>query len=105
MKKLLFLCLIICELSNGADLCSQIELNNLRQEDPKLIKLIKEKMMLEPRPSVKGKLVLNVTYSHEISDAYMRAQYGQPFAIQDLFYGNINCNQHNSYEISIITMK
>jgi hypothetical protein len=63
------------------------ELQNFGQEDPELAKIVKENLLIPP-PEIKGLLMLNAT-SDLWSIPKLRAQYGQPIAIQDLFYGEI----------------
>ena len=62
------------------------DLQNFDQEDPELAKRVKENFLISP-PEDKGRLLLNST-SDLWSIPKLRAQYGQPIAVQDLFYGN-----------------
>jgi hypothetical protein len=64
--------------------CPSNDLHNLSQHDPELMQVIKAEVLMPP-PAVKSRPDLNMT-EHQRAFKF-RAQYGQPFAIQDLFYG------------------
>lgn len=64
------------------------------QEDRELAKHIKQNLLIPP-PTDGRQLILNITDVPGATFPKLRAQYGQPIAIQDIFYGNkINLLSH-----------
>lgn len=57
------------------------------QEDSELAKHIKQNLLISP-PIDGRQLNLNITDVPRAAFPNLRAQYGQPIAIQDIFYGN-----------------
>ena len=56
------------------------------QEDPELIARIKKNQLIPP-PSSEQPLSLNINEMNWPTLVFLAAQYGQPFAIEELFYG------------------
>jgi hypothetical protein len=62
------------------------DLLNFEQEDPELIERIKKNQLIPP-PVTRQPLSLTIHEYNWPTAALLKAQYGQPLAIEELFYG------------------
>ena len=64
------------------------DLLKFEQEDPELISAIKQNQLIPP-PNPRKELFLNISEPFWPIYPNLKAQYGQPLAIQELFYGKL----------------
>jgi hypothetical protein len=65
------------------------DLLKFEQEDPELIARIKINQLIPPPNPRKQQLFLNISEPFWPNFPNLKAQYGQPLAIQELFYGEL----------------
>ncbi len=71
------------------------------QEDPELAKHINQNLLIRP-PNDGSQRNLNITDVPGTSLPNLRAQYGQPIAIQDIFYGNSKVPSRCQRQITVL---